>query len=269
MMVSLVIFSAAVFSGCGKSDETPAGDDESSIPQTALPDIEPLKSPLTPAPMSQETVNFQTTDGVTIVADWSLPEGAKKAVLLLHMMPAVRDSYAPLSAELNKAGFATLAIDLRGHGGSTAQGGKILNYKKFSDADHQTSRLDVDAAMNFLKTKGFNEGSISFVGASIGANLALDALSRYSNTTHAVLLSPGMDYRGVLTEPAMKNLGAGQKTWIVSSERDTYSADSTLKLQQMQPETSTMTIFGDEDHGTDMFEANASLVTDIVKFLGS
>lgn len=219
--------------------------------------------------MAQERISFQTADRVTIIGDWTSPEGAKRAVLLLHMMPALRVSWLPLSRALNEARFATLAIDLRGHGESTEQSGKKLNYQNFSDNEHQASRLDVDAAVNFLKSKGFNEENVDFAGASIGANLALDALHRYKGSTRAVLLSPGLDYRGVKTEPLMKGLGAHQKVWIIAAEGDTYSAESSAALQQLQKETATVKIFNGAEHGTNLFNPQPTLIQDIVKFLGT
>jgi alpha-beta hydrolase superfamily lysophospholipase len=219
--------------------------------------------------MFQERITFETSDRVAIVGDWSLPNAAKRAVLLLHMMPATRVSWLPLSRALNEAGFATLAIDLRGHGESVAQGDKKLNYQNFSDAQHQASRLDVDAAVNFLKSKGFGEENISFVGASIGANLSLDALYRYKGATRAVLLSPGLDYRGVKTDSAMRQLGALQKVWIVAAEGDSYSAESALALQKLQKEIATVTIFHGSAHGTNLFEPEPTLIPQMVQFLGS
>ncbi|MEK9132259.1 MAG: alpha/beta fold hydrolase [Patescibacteria group bacterium] len=217
--------------------------------------------------MTQEKVTFQTTDGVTIIGDWDAVTGAKKAVLLLHMMPAVRGSWSPLSAELKKNNFATLAIDLRGHGESTQQGEKKLDYTKFNDIEHQASRLDVDTAINFLKTKGFAEENILIVGASIGANLVADAMYRYVKIGHGVLLSPGLDYRAIRTEPAVKQLTTDQKIWIVSSEGDKYSADSTVKLQQTKPDNITISMVEGSDHGTNMFASQKTLIQDIVKFL--
>lgn len=212
-------------------------------------------------------VTFQTTDGVTIVGDFSIPVGAKKTVLLFHMMPATRVSFAGLAEALNKANFATLAIDLRGHGESTAQGSKKLDYKNFSDAEHQASKLDIDTAMNFLKSKGFEEEKIFFVGASIGANLALDAMYRYIGTLRGVLLSPGLDYRGVKTELAIKGLANTQKVWIIAAEGDAYSADSTRTLKNINPDVAEITIFSGAEHGTNLFKTESELIGDIVKFL--
>lgn len=214
-----------------------------------------------------ERVTFQTADSVSIAGNWSAPANAKNAVLLLHMMPATRVSFSPLTAELNTAGFATLAIDLRGHGESTEQNGKKLDYKNFTDTDHHASKLDVDAAMNFLKGKGFAEGHISFVGASIGANLSLDALYRYSDTRKAVLLSPGLDYRGVKTDAVMKGMNQNQKVWLIAAKEDTYSADSVKTLYTFNASTAKLTVFDGPEHGTNLFQTQKNLIADIVKFL--
>lgn len=224
--------------------------------------------------MKQEKVTFQTADFITIAGDWAAPEGAKNAALLLHMMPETRESFTPLSAELNKKGIATLAIDLRGHGESSRMEmpGKpvvILDYKKFIDKDHQASRLDVDAALNFLASKGFNESAIHLIGASIGANLALDAMSRYKGIARGVALSPGMDYRGVKTESAVRALSPRQKIWLIAADGDKYSADSVTALHQLQKETITLTIFAGSGHGTALFSSQKTLIPDIVKLLSS
>ncbi|MBI4994265.1 alpha/beta fold hydrolase [Candidatus Peregrinibacteria bacterium] len=217
-----------------------------------------------------ETVKFQTTDLVTIVGDFVNPAGAKKAVLLLHMMPETRGSWTALSSELNKAGLATLAIDLRGHGESnkqlTTNNLQQINYQSFSDKEHQASRLDVDAAMNFLKSKGFAEENIFVAGASIGANLTLDAMYRYKEISRGVLLSPGLDYRGVKTESAMKQLSATQKIWIIAAKADEYSAESTKTLAGMRPDIAKSTIFSGSDHGTNLFKSQKTLIQEIVKF---
>lgn len=223
--------------------------------------------------MKSEKFTLHTTDGVNIAANFYNPQNAMHAVLLLHMMPATKESFEPLAQALASAGIASLAIDLRGHGKSTKKqkvgntSAENLNYQNFSDADHQASRLDTDSALNFLKKRKIDEKNISFVGASIGANLSLDALMRYSDTKSAVLLSPGLDYRGVKTEPSMKGISSTQKVWLISAKGDSYSADSCETLNKLNPQNSQLTIFDGSDHGTNLFNSQPELTKDIVAFL--
>ncbi|MDZ4296063.1 MAG: alpha/beta fold hydrolase, partial [Patescibacteria group bacterium] len=85
-----------------------------------------------------ERVTFSTADGVAIVGDhYAGPTGLSPAVVLLHMLPAERASWAGLARALQAEGFQALAIDLRGHGESVHQhlNGSppaVLDYKKFS-----------------------------------------------------------------------------------------------------------------------------------------
>lgn len=224
-----------------------------------------------------EKITIPTLDGVFLTGNWQSPAGAKQCAFLLHMMPATRESFEPLVEKLSEVGVATLAIDLRGHGESLAKKtgdekkGKLieLNYKDFSDEEHQASRLDVDASLNFIKVKGFNEDQIVMVGASIGANLTLDAMSRYNRIARGVLLSPGLDYRGVKTETAAKALEPGQKVWTVAAEGDAYSAQTCEALARIKAEIITAKIFDGADHGTNLFNTQPGLISDIAKFLCS
>src|SRR5207245_1856203 len=95
-------------------------------------------------------------------------------VLLLHMMPAVKESWQELAKALNEAGLSALAIDFRGHGESVSKSdGTRLNYKDFADEQQQAKILDVRGAMEWLRARGAQDSQIAVIGASIGANLAL------------------------------------------------------------------------------------------------
>jgi alpha-beta hydrolase superfamily lysophospholipase len=69
-----------------------------------------------------QEMSFKTVDGVTIVADYypPVPQAGLKApiVILLHMYPADRTSWADFAKQLSGIGIAALAIDMRGHGKS-------------------------------------------------------------------------------------------------------------------------------------------------------
>ena len=70
--------------------------------------------------LEPKVVTFATEDGVEIVADYYAPTGpaAAPVVILLHMYRSDRAAWKPLMPALHEAGFAVLAIDMRGHGDS-------------------------------------------------------------------------------------------------------------------------------------------------------
>jgi len=218
---------------------------------------------------NMEKANFQTEDGVMIVANWWPHEGARRAVLLLHMMPSTKESWNGLAAVLNTAGFAALAIDLRGHGESVDKldASLPLNYQRFSDQEHQESKRDVAAAINFLRQKGFADENIALIGASIGANLAIDYLSQNSEIKTAVALSAGLDYRGVTTEEAVKDLGPGQSLFLAVSEGDQYAYQSTTILSQLISRKKEVKILKGAEHGTNVFLNQPALAEEIIKWL--
>src|SRR5689334_10469013 len=122
-----------------------------------------------------QTVSFMTSDGVTIVGNmWQSTStvGEKPAVLLLHMMPATKDSWSVLAEQLHTQEFTVLAIDFRGHGESIKSAAGNLNYHNFSDTDHQGYLLDCEAALEFFKSSS-QVSAFIIIGASVGANTAI------------------------------------------------------------------------------------------------
>lgn len=222
------------------------------------------------APSSMEKISFQTSDGVTIVGDWYSVEQPKRFALLLHMMPATKESWQPLAEALKAAGVASLAIDLRGHGESTQSSGGALDYKKFSDAEQQAKMRDMEAAVAWLKEKGAREEAIAFVGASIGANLAMVYGSEHNKVPVIVALSPGLDYRGVNAERAGVRIAPDQKVLLAAAEGDTYSFDTinTLAGRMVAVEPEVLR-YGGSAHGTDLFKTDPALVQKIVAFVSA
>lgn len=219
-----------------------------------------------------EVINFKTSDGVIIVGDFYKTDNPKSpAVLLLHMMPADRFSWKEFAQKLREAGFQSLAIDLRGHGESRDEDGKTLNYRNFSDSEHQSSKIDVREAIKFLNEKGIKLENISIIGASIGANLALDFAVEHNEIKAVVLLSPGLNYRGILTELSAKNLRGdkGQVIFMAAAIGDEYSADSVKKLSEIIPANvqKEVKILEGKAHGTDMLKENSDLENEIINWL--
>ncbi|MBI5147640.1 MAG: alpha/beta fold hydrolase [Parcubacteria group bacterium] len=218
--------------------------------------------------MKSEEVMFKTEDGVEVAGDY-YPASGKRAAVLLHMMPATKESWRDFFSKLNEKGFSALAIDLRGHGKSTkAEGGRVLNYEKFSDREHQESIKDVEAAADFLTEKGFDPKSVAFIGASIGANLALRYQAEHSQARCAVLLSPGFDYRGITMEPLAEKIRKNQFVFLVAGgDNDEYSSETAKKLYETLDCGKKLKILENAGHGTNMFFVEPRIMDEIAGVL--
>ncbi|MCR4335412.1 MAG: alpha/beta hydrolase [archaeon] len=244
LLILLILFLA----GCAKTNiqkETPAVIDEtqSSITEES----------------SMEKVDFKTDDEFRIAGN--LWRGNKEAVLLLHQLNMNKDSYNSFAQKLNKAGFTVLAIDSRGHGESMEQNGLKRNWNDFSEQDFKAMVFDAKAAKEFLQREGFVLTSV--VGASVGANTALIFSALEPSIKKAVLLSPGLDYKGIQTEDVAKV--ARTKILIVASEEDAYSFGSSRALNRLLM-NSEIKELNNAGHGTNMF-IGTRLEFDVVKWL--
>lgn len=206
-----------------------------------------------------EKVDFKTEDKVTISAN--LFRGKKEAVLLIHMLNSRKESYNVFAEKLNKAGFTVLALDMRGHGESLEQNGLKKNWEQFNEQDFRNMILDQKAANGFLVKEGFLLRTV--VGASIGANNALNYASINPGVQNVILLSPGLDYRGVTTEEAAKIVKA--RTIIVASEEDAYAYGSSKALNEILANSEFKALRG-AGHGTVMF-SGTNLETELVEWL--
>lgn len=208
-----------------------------------------------------ERVVLTTTDGVEVVGIYR-NTGQQKIAILLHMMPATKESWNGFAARLLDTGYASLAIDERGHGESTMRG--TLDYKKFTDEQQQAKRLDMEAAIAFAKEKGFGENQIVLIGASIGANLAIQALVEHPSIPVAIALSPGLDYHGVKTEFPIFKLDEHQLVVLVASNDDSESFESVRKLHEHNPTQTTLIERSGIGHGTHMTDKDSFLMDELL-----
>lgn len=238
----------------------------------AMASYEPLakkwiEEPRSPPPM--EKITLETKDGIILSGLYH--PGSSRAVLLLHMMPAAKESWESFAAELSSAGYSTLAIDLRGHGESLRRKGseEPLDFQKFSDAEHQASAADVDAAADYLKKRG--AAAVYLAGASIGANLALGFQTRHPEVLRSVLLSPGTDYRGILGAELAGRLGAKQEVFIAAGVKDQKragtGADMARAVAARVPGLKELRILDGAAHGTDLLKDYPALTQEIVAWL--
>lgn len=216
---------------------------------------------------------LETSDGVRIAADVYDVTDPKGWVVFLHMMPATKESWQMLAQACAREGFVGIAIDLRGHGesnirivnGATTE----LDYLTFTDEEHQKSILDVEAAVQYVRSQGGDPRTTVFVGASIGANLALHYIYHHPEFLTAVCLSPGLNYRGIVTESFARMLHADARVLFVSSSDDGNTARDTEFLYHALPDDvrKDMICYESAGHGTTMIVREPMLIPRIARFI--
>lgn len=216
-----------------------------------------------------EKLSLLTSDNIKIAANLYAVEKPIGWLVLLHMMPATKESWHDFAIEAQKTGYESIAIDLRGYGKSS---GEPDGFLKFSDEEHQKSILDAQAAVEYLiKERKADPKKIAFIGASIGANLSLQYIAENSEFKTAVLLSPGLNYRSIKTEPLVEKLQIGQKIFFISAKDDSVSrnTEQNQKLYNLTPNNinKKIKIYETGGHGTDILKNQPESTNLIIEFL--
>lgn len=211
-----------------------------------------------------EHVTIKTSDGMDIAGLlWNAQ--SDKSVLLLHMMPATKESWTPLAEKLLQEGFNVLAIDFRGHGESS--GG---DYKSFKPDDHQKYSVDLEASALFLSER-YPGALLSVGGASIGANMALWYLSKHHESPIGFAFSAGLDYYGVRAIDYVSDFSPKQKVLFVGSHDDAQgNTDCGEMAEQLFAKAASQKgkiIYDIGGHGTDLWNEHPALIDQLIEFM--
>ncbi|MCH8853930.1 MAG: alpha/beta fold hydrolase [Planctomycetes bacterium] len=215
-------------------------------------------------------VEYTTADGVVIVGDyWTPIDMSKKApaVILLHMFRSDRSAWLPLVPELEKAGFAVMTIDLRGHGQSIKPEDRHLA-KRVSDRDpdlFQAMHHDVTGAYHWLQQRPEVDLSrLAIVGASVGCSVAIDYAGRDKSVDVIVLMTPGKNYLGLDSMAHLKKYGQRPVLMLASEEERSGGTDALAKLA----DDAQVKIYDQSGiHGTRMFGKVSGVAQFIAKYL--
>jgi pimeloyl-ACP methyl ester carboxylesterase len=186
-------------------------------------------------------IRLTSPDDVAISGDYyPVSADLAPAVLLVHSFATNRDEWGTFPVLLQQNGIAVLAVDLRGHGESTrqitAKGPQLIDHRKFITADFQDMLLDINKAVDWLSEQpGINKQRIAIIGSSVGANLALRYTLFNDELAAEVLLSPGLDYKGIRTDDVMGKLGP-MPLRIVVSQFDPFAFPSATRLMEIRKE---------------------------------
>lgn len=210
--------------------------------------------------MNAEVITIQGVDGFTLVGEFYAAEDEENAtVMLMHMLSGRRADWAPLIPALTDSGYNVLAVDLRGHGESVG------------NQDWAAAERDIESWLDWLSDQpSVDETRIALVGASIGANLALVGCAYDARCITVVALSPGLDYRGVVTEDAIAEGLTDRSALLVASVADAYSTESVKALGTLAAGELGIQLYRGRLHGTQLFSVpDAPVVTLIMNWLAA
>lgn len=214
-----------------------------------------------------EEIAFTTSDGFELVGDLRhVAAENPQGLILVHMLGSDRTAWVHFMERAARAGYLTLAYDIRGHGDSTTHAGEKVSFRAFGKAEWRAALADIAAAKNALLAAGADPGNIALVGASIGANLSLIYAANDPQIQAVVMLSPGQTFHGLETGPSMQRFRE-RPTLIVATEGDTYSASSSAALKAMAPGFCELRMYAGSAHGTDILAADRNSEGQIFQWL--
>ena len=196
---------------------------------------------------AQRRVTFRAEDGAMLTGAYYEPsQHPAPGIVLLHMLSRSHADWDAVASELSDAGFAVVSLDYRG-------GGEVGAYA-----------LDVKAAKAFLRERSdVIPGRIGLAGASIGANLAVLDAANDPGVLSIALLSPGIDYKGLRTEAAMKKFGA-RPALLAGSTKDPYAARTIRHLTTIGPGLREIRLTDAVAHGTMLLSRDPELIPALV-----
>ncbi len=190
-----------------------------------------VTGPVVPTVAGAAEVGFTAADGVAITGSYWPPRdpATTACVLFAHQLSSTRAEYVPVIEKL--VGQAHLyAIDLRGHGASTHGPDGDVAWKGFETADWEKVEGDLLGALDALRGQGAGARCV-VVGASIGSSAALRLAGAHPDRVGGVvLLSPGLNYRGLPTPDAAR---ATRAPVLIVHSQEKGAADAATALAEI------------------------------------
>ena len=210
-----------------------------TITRTAVPIVE----------YETETVSFTTEDEYELEGILFLSEG-DTAVVFAHMAGGDNNqqNWVPFAKKSASRGFTSLTFNFRCYGNSECGG---------RDSGSVLISRDIGAAINFLRSKGFER--IVCIGASMGGRACVNAAFEQELVGLVIVSGTGS------SDPDRQDLAdivspEMQKLFIVS--KNDHTTDRTLtmtNLSENAPEPKTFKLFSGSAHGTELFDSPNSL----------
>lgn len=201
---------------------------------------DPQPAGATAAAIGQDAA-FTTGDGMELAATWYGVAGVADppVAIVLHELNGSRGDAAGLADELVRRGVAVLALDLRGHGGSSTQQGVSGEVRAIQFATDPASprwgemARDIEAAVVWVRGHRLtNNPRIVVIGSREGGGAAAAAEARLTKEVAGlVLISPELNMGGFRL---LKTLPAAQTPYLViASELHSRARNVIVQLTEL------------------------------------
>jgi pimeloyl-ACP methyl ester carboxylesterase len=189
-----------------------------------------------------EPIRFSTEDGVELAGD--IRGQGSTAVVLAHMFPADRTSWAEFASILADEGYLALNFDFRGYGGS--------------DGARTIPELWRDVLAAAEAARGEGASRVVALGASMGGTAALVAASR-ADLDGVITLSAPTTFMGLAAPPEVVQ-AVDEPKLFVAAEGDGPAAEAAQALYNASPGPKRVEIVTGDEHGTEILEGGQAEV---------
>lgn len=211
-------------------------------------------------------LTITSEDGFKLYGYLEKPKATKKAspiILFAHQFGADHTIWNELAQKFNKKGYATLNVDLRGHGKSIMQNGKknavitdvrldhIKEALKQSNAKVQFKNIpsDLVAWLEFIgEDESVDMDQLYLFGSSLGGGSVIPLLNEYEAKGLVTLSGGRLDAIGEETDMALST-SMTKELFIAAKNDPLGAAQRTLKYAQQSIMGTAIIISGD-GHGT-------------------
>ncbi|KZS41634.1 hypothetical protein AWE51_19740 [Aquimarina aggregata] len=142
---------------------------------------------------SQQKVEYDAKDGITITADLYDAKGSDAFIILFHQAGWSRGEYKEIAPKLNALGYKCLAVDQRSGGGVNGVQNETnaLAKKKGKKTAYVDAFQDLEASVAYVK-KTYKPKKLIIWGSSYSSALVLKYAGDYPDAIDAALsFSPG------------------------------------------------------------------------------
>jgi alpha-beta hydrolase superfamily lysophospholipase len=259
--------------------------------------LKSLKAAQTAPPADPETIEAAAEaedpvepetddDGNPIVVQPPTPPAPKHRyplLVLVHGLGRSQKEWAGVISTIVQAGYAVLAVDLRGHGTSTQRrpsndpkDPNSISWRYLPTDQWRLLPSDLEQILTAFAHPKLHpketavqvlESPVVLVGAGLGANVALMVASHQPRNVKAVVaLSPLLSVKGL--EPALGALTLKAPVFFAATQADPDSFDATQTLFKLtQSEAKKLKCYKSIGSGEELLTADAGLLPNMLDWL--